>query len=664
MARFDAFCGGSNLSGSANVSSEWSMNWMPERSGVSVEGQGTDVHDKNVRCHLLGSPGLKLWSTLPKSPVRGLFPGSYRMFAAAGNSFYEVFSGGTYTDRSVAGFSGSSGVGPSGTTIGNDGLPVQCIFNGNQALVISAGNAYCDNGNGPVQVQFSIPLVGLVIDAADATGKTLTIPGEAAPFDQTDVGRTIQITAGTGFTLGTNVIASVNATGEAIGTSSWGTPGSQYGVGFELLSRTWTDLRLSSPTIIGSSSAPFGEGDVGVKLTITGGTGFIPGTYTIIGIVLGSDATPTGLAILDGVAGAAASTGGTGSTAPQYVTAFQGAFLDGYYFVIPSPVTKSVYFSKLRDGTVWDPSDVFQKENYPDNIAALISDHQELYTFGQLQSTQVFRDTGNLDNRFVPDPGAAMHIGCQAPWSVVRLTNGVAWIGWDVTRGARQAYHAVGYNPVVISTPAIEDEWSSYTQIMDAVAFTYSDLGHEYWVITFPTPNVTWVYDSKTQWWHRRGWWNTGTSNWERIRGWVHCVCALYGDEGTEHHYVGDWQNGKIYTMDWRWKTDDGNPIYRRRDAPHHTLENQRRFYARFEIDCDVLAENNRVYWNRLGCGRDRIWRLDTHQDSETGGVTLTLAYSEDRRKTWYYMFPQTLDPSVQVALVNAYLNYVDATWH
>jgi hypothetical protein len=663
MPRFDAFLGPTNQAGSPNISSEMSMNWMPEREVVSIEGQGNDVHQKNVRCHLWRTPGLQTWHVLPLGPIRGLFAGAYRMFAVGADHFYEVLNTGAYHDRSVPGFGGASGVGPAGTTIGNDGNPVQCFFNGNQGLIISAGNAYCDSGNGPVQCQFSIPLAGLQIDPADSTGKTLTIPGEAAPFDQTDVGRTIQIQGGGGFTLGSNVIASVNTQGEAIGTSSWGTPGSSFGFGIELLGRSFTDLRLRDPTIIGSDTHAFGADDVGTQLSISGGAGFIVGTYTMVGLVVSVNGTPTGLAILDQPAGAQNASGGSGSQPPMHVSAFQGAYLDGYYFVIPSPVTRSVYYSKHLDGTTWDPSNIFQKENYPDNVAALIADHQELYTLGQQQSIQVFRDTGNLDALFAPDPGAAMHFGCQAPWSVVRLGNGVAWLGWDSARGARRAYHAVGYNPVVVSTPAVEEQWSAYTQIMDAVAFSYSDFGHEYWVITFPTANTTWVYDTMSQWWHQRGWWNAGTSNWNRIRPWVHCMVSLYGDNGTEHHYVGDWSTNQIYIMDWRYKTDDGTPIYRRRVAPHVTNENMRRFYSRFEIDCDVLG-TQRVFWNRLGAGRDRIWRLDSNQPSETSGVTLTMSFSEDRGQTWSATYSQTLDPSVDVALANAYLNYVDATWH
>jgi len=647
------------------------MNWLPERNAVSVDGQGTNVTDKNVRCSLLRTPGLGLFTTLPKTPVRGLFPGEYRMFAVGGDSFYEIFHDGGFIDRSVPGFAGASGVGQAGGTIGNDGQPVQCFFNGNQAFLVSNGQAYLDSGNGPVPCQFSEDLNDLVVDPSDTTGKTLTT-ATGNYFDQSDVGRMVQITGPS--TGGWNVglfqkINSVDAQGRAIGSSAWGMPGAGLGVGLEWMgSRIWTDLQLNGPSIVYSASKPFGPGDIGTKLTISGGTGFTAGTYTIVGLVYSATGVPTGAAILDGIAGTAGSTGGSGSTADLLVTASQGAFLDGYFFVVPSPKTKTIYFSGIdvngkQQGSLWNPLNFFTKANYPDNVMALFSDHQELYTMGDLESTQVWRDVGTGDVPFAPDPGAVMHYGCQAPWSVVRLGNGIAWIGQDVRRGTRRAYHAQGYQPVPVSTPAVEAEWARYTYIQDAVSYTYMDQGHELWVTSFPGANTTWVYDATTGWWHQRGYWNAGSSTWDRIRPWVHCVCALYGGSGQEFHYGGDWQNGRVYVMSMQYKTDYGNTMMRRRRAPHLTNENQRRFYARFEIDCDVMGQQ-RIFWNRLGNGRDRIWQIDSYQDTEAAPTRLTLYWSDDRTKTLQYVFTQLIDPSVDVQLANAYLNWVDATWH
>jgi hypothetical protein len=660
MGRFDAFLGPFNASISPNITSELTMNWLPEKNAVPVNQMGTGVTDKNIRCSLIRTPGIATFVQLPLVPVRGLWPGENRLLAVGGDHLYEVDQHGTITDRSTSGFSGASGVGPAGGPIGNDNRPVQIFANGNQILVISAGMAYCDNGNGPIPMQFSDPLNDLLVDPTYPDGLHLNSP-KGGMFDLTDIGHTVLITEGAGFNVGlAQNIQSIDANGGAVGLSPWGAVGAGLGVGVEYKSVSYTDLQLKQPYMVHSPSRVFGSSEVGATITITGGTGWTLGTYTISGLVYNINGLPTGDAVIFPNAGVAGASGGVGVIDEMPLTASQGAFLDGYFFVTPNPPTKTVYYSAINDGFSWSPLDFFNKANYPDNVAALFADHQELYTMGDLESTQVMRDVGAADNPFAPDPGAVMHYGCQAPFSVVRLGNGVAWIGQDVRRGSRKAFHAVGYNPVAVSTPAVEAAWAKYSRVDDAVAHTEMHHGHECWVITFPSANATWSYDATTGWWHQRGWWNATNGNWDRIRYWVHAVVNL---GGTELHYGGDWQNGRIYVIGMNYFTDDGAAMWRTRWAPHLTQENMRRFYARFEIDCDVNG-TNRVFWNRLGTGRDRIWRLDTSQTAENGGVTFFLAFSDDRTKTWTYMFSQFLPAGVDVMLANAYLNDTNATWH
>ena len=667
MPRFDSFCGPFATSFSPNIQSELTINWIPEKNSVSVEGQGTEVHDKNIRCSLLPTPGLKLFVTLPLSPCRGVFPGEFRLFAVGADHFYEILESGTIIDRSVPGFTGASGIGPAGGTIGNDPqVPVQVFSNGTQLLIVSAGHAYVDNGNGPVPAQYSDPLTDLLIDPADTSGKTLTT-STGNFFDQTDVGRTIQITGGSGFDVGLiQVIQFVNPGGEAIGASAWGAPGSGLGTGLEWLGNyTWTDLHISltDSTIISSVAHPFGPSDVGITITITGGTGFTLGSYKVTGLVFGLGGDPTGAAVLNAPAGAHGSTGGTGTSPSELVTAFQGSYIDGYGFVCPYPLTKSVFYSGAPDGTpdltMWDPLNFFSKARYPDNVSALYADHEELYTAGDLECTEVWRNVGDANNPFMPDPGAIMHLGVQAPFSFVRLGNGVAWIAQDTRRGTRQAVQAVGYQPVPVSTPALEALWGRYSTIADAVGYTLTYQGHELWVINFPTANATWVYDASTNWWFQWGFFNG--SAWDRHLVWVHCVVALDGT--TDVHYGGDWESGNIYIMSRNYWTDNGAITVRRRRSPHNTVENMRRFYSRFEIDCDVDG-TERMFWNRLGDGRDRIWQLDVEYTGEATAPTFTLYFSDDRAKTWQQMFQQQLSSPQDVTLSNAYLRWIDATWN
>src|SRR5215203_611572 len=127
MSDFKGFIGGAYSGRTKLLSADECVNLYPE---TAESGTG-----KNVGA-LLGTPGLDTWGTLPASPVRGLWAGDERLFAAGGSKLYEVDSSGSATELG---------------DIGNDGLPVQIFPNGNQLFVVSAGQAWCDNGAGPVE---------------------------------------------------------------------------------------------------------------------------------------------------------------------------------------------------------------------------------------------------------------------------------------------------------------------------------------------------------------------------------------------------------------------------------------------------------------------------------------------------------------------------------
>lgn len=124
-------------SGSLLADAEECINWFPEL----IESAG----GRN-KYHYRRTPGLSVFATLPKFPIRGIFAGENRLFAVAGNSFYEIFSNGTFTDRSALG--GAS-------FITNDGFPCDLAYNGTQVLIAGGGLAWCDNGAGPQPANFT-----------------------------------------------------------------------------------------------------------------------------------------------------------------------------------------------------------------------------------------------------------------------------------------------------------------------------------------------------------------------------------------------------------------------------------------------------------------------------------------------------------------------------
>lgn len=84
------FIGPSYVSRSVSVDAQRSINLYPE---IVESGDG-----KN-KAVLYGTPGKVVFTTLPTTPLRGMWEVQGRAFAASGNALYEIFSDGTYVSR-------------------------------------------------------------------------------------------------------------------------------------------------------------------------------------------------------------------------------------------------------------------------------------------------------------------------------------------------------------------------------------------------------------------------------------------------------------------------------------------------------------------------------------------------------------------------------------
>lgn len=421
----------------------------------------------------------------------------------------------------------------------------------------------------------------------------------------------------------------------------------------------FTDLMIDATTStkISSAASPdaFDSTDAGKTIIITAGAGFTPGTYTIVSVT-------AGVATLSASAGTVGSTEGEATEIMGDVEARYGAFLDSYFIAVP-PDSKQVFISFPNDGKNWDQLDVGVKEAYPDNIGGIIADHEALFVLGDEQGCEVWHNTGPLESDDYPlhrDFGAFIHYAILAPWSLVRLEDGIAWLGGSEERGGPFAIWAKGFMPVRVSTAAIETEWATYSKFDDAVAYSAIENGHHLWVISFPTADKTWVYDRTESalagipLWHERGWWN-GTG-WGRARGAFHAFVGV-GTGNLAQHYVGDYQSGKIYRQSSSLYTDAGTAIHRRRTSPHSATELKRLAHSRLQIEhapgiAPTLAWSNdggvtfttgvaadgplfpigdptKVVgseWRRLGRARDRVYQVDV---TDAAAVAIVNAYLE-----------------------------------
>jgi hypothetical protein len=294
-------------------------------------------------------------------------------------------------------------------------------------------------------------------------------------------------------------------------------------------------------------------------------------------------------------------------TDPDFTGAVTVAYLDGY-FVYNEPNSQKVWVTQLLDGTSVDPLDFASAEGSPDGLVAINVDHREAWLFGT-DSVEVWYDAGLADFPLTRIQGAFNEIGCVAAFSVAKLDNGLFWLGTDA-RGQGIVYRNNGYTGIRISTHAIEYAIAQYGNISDAVAYTYQQEGHSFYVLTFPTGDATWVYDASTQAWHERAGWNTTLGEFTRHRS--NCQCNFGGNT-----VVGDYLNGNIYTLDLGVYADNGaiqKWLRSWRALPTGTNTLKRTAQHSLQLDCES------------GTG------LNTGQGSDP---EIMLRWSDDGGHTW-----------------------------
>lgn len=246
-------------------------------------------------------------------------------------------------------------------------------------------------------------------------------------------------------------------------------------------------------------------------------------------------------------------------------------------FLVEAPQAQTISWSAIGDVRLWDGLDFTAADGQPDNIVSHISDHQELYVFGETTTQLLVADSQGFSN----NPSVFMQQGCAAAFSPVTIDNSIMWLGRD-EMGQGVVWQARGgASPVRVSNHGIEFAIGQYSRIDDAIGYAYQQEGHLFYVLTFPTGDETWVYDVSTQGWHQRAYMTPADGSLHRHRS--NCHAMFNGD-----HIVGDWENGKLYAFDLDNLTDDGDAIISLRSAPVIAQNQYRMFFNSFQVDIEA----------------------------------------------------------------------------
>lgn len=319
--------------------------------------------------------------------------------------------------------------------------------------------------------------------------------------------------------------------------------------------------------------------------------------------------------------------------------ATMGAYLHNVFLSL-NAATSIIRLSDLDDGTTWPAAQFAQRSLASDPWVSMVVNNAEIWLLGN-RTSEVWADVGNFPFPFAPIPGAFLRTGIVAPYSAQVVDDVLIWVAQDES-GDGEVVQANGYQAVAISTPPVALALQGYANLADAVAFTYQEMGHQFWVCNFVDGARTWAWDTTVRSWHERGYWNPASSSYEALR--VNCHALAFNSK----HLVGDRQTGTVYYMDQSTATDvDGAGIRRLRVFAGIADEQRYVFYhalqivlqsaiglstgqgsnpqvmmqssnnggatwgaERWEAAGKIGAYATRAIWRRLGRARDKVFRV------------------------------------------------------
>jgi hypothetical protein len=213
--------------------------------------------------------------------------------------------------------------------------------------------------------------------------------------------------------------------------------------------------------------------------------------------------------------------------------------------------TNQFYQSNLNDLTTWDPLNFSSADSNATNIQAIFTLFRQLWVLKE-NAIEIWNNAGLNGFAFQRMEGAYVNVGCVAPFSVATSEDHIFWLGQS-DEGSLQAYVNNGYSEQRISTHAIEYQIQSYLAmssigIADAIGFCYTQAGHVFYVLTFPSGNATWVYDMTIGLWHERGEFINGSYN-----RWDPSCYAFF----NKQHVVGSSTNQRLSVLDLTYPTND-----------------------------------------------------------------------------------------------------------
>ena len=206
--------------------------------------------------------------------------------------------------------------------------------------------------------------------------------------------------------------------------------------------------------------------------------------------------------------------------------------------------------SNVGDGSTASGLNAAQAESQPDDLERAFVFEDTAYMLGTL-SIERWYNTGVGHPPFERITGGTRSIGLSAIHSVASNDEFMYWLSDD-----RQVYQAAGGSERRVSSIAIAHAIEGYTTVDDAVGWTMTLEGQNFYVLSFPSENKTWVINE-----------GLGENGWFEIsadlnQGKYNCTSYSYN---YNKHLVADETNGNFYELDLNTFDNHGAKIQRTR---------------------------------------------------------------------------------------------------
>jgi hypothetical protein len=204
-------------------------------------------------------------------------------------------------------------------------------------------------------------------------------------------------------------------------------------------------------------------------------------------------------------------------------------------------------FADLDDPLVVNSANILNANTDSDSNVAVVKRGQQIFAFGN-KTIEPINFTSSGTPPYARINSAVQPVGTVSAHSVASNKEYVYFLGSD-----RNVYRMQGFQSMPISNPAIGSDIEGYSVVSDAYGVCFNFDSQFFYLLTFPTEDVTWLYNQNSGLWTNLGY---GVSGAHLIAGYVYAF---------NKHLVIDRRNGNIYELDFETFTDNSGVIQRQR---------------------------------------------------------------------------------------------------